>query len=91
MVLPAELVAGADAEGFDLYLPSSQRGPAPVTVLVHGGPMRETPLVPGFRPSAELGTAARLPILLTRVGLEIPELAAAQQDFVDTAQAQARI
>jgi dienelactone hydrolase len=174
-----------DAGGFDLYLPAPRQTAAPLTILVHGGPMRERPIAPphewpvfrgyaaalvqrgiaaamfdhalqlsldypaasahlaevvdaarahpgvdadrvalwffsgggplaagamrdpaawlrtialsypmlqpfgniaGFRPASELTAAGRLPILLTRVGLEFADLAAAQDDFVVAAQ-----
>jgi len=186
-VLPTEPATVIDGGGFDLYLSSNRAGPTPVTVLVHGGPMREPPVAPathwpvfrgyaaalaargiaaamfdhvllrsmdyakaaeqlaavvdaarahaavdgdrvaiwffsgggplaawalrkppqwlravalsypmlqplgqvsGFAPALELSAATRLPILLTRVGLEFPDFAAAQDDFVNAAQSQ---
>ncbi|WP_019887691.1 alpha/beta hydrolase [Streptomyces purpureus] len=42
---------------------------------------------PRFRPSAAVRTAGDLPIVLTRVGLEIPEIAATVEDFVAAANA----
>jgi dienelactone hydrolase len=42
--------------------------------------------VSGCTPVLELAAATRLPILLTRVGREFPDLAAAQDDFVHAAE-----
>ena len=44
--------------------------------------------VPAFTPAAELAAAGRLPILLTRVGLEFPQLATAQGQFIGAAHSQ---
>lgn len=185
-VVPTKPVTVIDVGGFDVYVPSDAAGPAPVTVLVHGGPFLEAPAAPprqwpvfrgygaalaargiaavmfdhvllrsvgyaaacaqldatvtaakalsavdadrvalwffsgggplaawalrtpppglraialsypmlrpmgpvsGFSPAAELGSAGHLPILLTRVGLESPELATTQAEFINAAHA----
>jgi acetyl esterase/lipase len=44
-VLPCPPVGAIEVDGFDLYLPAAQAA-SPVTILVHGGPMREQPVAP---------------------------------------------
>jgi hypothetical protein len=44
-VLPCPPAAAIDVDGFDFYLPATQAA-APVTILVHGGPMRAQPVAP---------------------------------------------
>ena len=39
-----------------------------------------------FRPAAPFGTAGRLPIVLTRVGLEMPQIAATVEEFLAAAE-----
>jgi pimeloyl-ACP methyl ester carboxylesterase/acetyl esterase/lipase len=40
-----------------------------------------------FRPAAAVGAAGRLPIVLTRVGLELPEIAVTVEEFLTAAEA----
>jgi acetyl esterase/lipase len=44
-VLPCQPAVAIEVDGFDLYLPAAQAA-APVTILVHGGPMRAQPVAP---------------------------------------------
>jgi dienelactone hydrolase len=58
------------------------------TVLLSYPLLRPLGDVAGFSPESELSAAGRLPIVLTRVGLEFADLAAAQNDFVGAALSQ---
>ncbi len=71
-------------------------GPLAATVLRQPAPWLRTvalsypmlhPLGPaaGFSPAAELTARTRVPILLTRAGLDSPTLLGAQQEFIDAA------
>ena len=50
-----------------------------------------TPFVPvdGFRPVDELTSARRLPVVLTKAGLDVPEFATGQDEFIAAARAHA--
>lgn len=59
-VLPTAPATAIECGAIDLYLPPTPRVAVPVTILVHGGPMREAPVVPPRQWPVFRGYAAAL-------------------------------